>query len=169
MKISDKIGGRPVASLSTSGLSGIVDSHGLIDLGYAGNPYTWNNMRSSFANIREHLDRGFANSEWRLLFPHATLLYLLATASDHYPILINSLCDGNLIRKPFKFYAMWIQDSSSSLVVEHAWRSYCLSSPSFRLCHKIKLTRFALSRWNKDHFGSIYKKIRSLIASIDSL
>ncbi|KAK9285129.1 hypothetical protein L1049_024314 [Liquidambar formosana] len=88
---ADKKGGRPFACPSSGGLGGVMDSFGLIDLGFASNPFTWSNKRCNLANIQECLDRRIANADWRLLFPFASLLHLLATASDHSPILIDSL------------------------------------------------------------------------------
>jgi hypothetical protein len=42
---SDKYGGRPYASSSTDAFHGFLDSFGMIDLGFSGNPYTWTNKR----------------------------------------------------------------------------------------------------------------------------
>lgn len=61
----DKIGGNPVASSSRDGFRNMVDANGLIDLGFVGYTFTWNNRRASKANIQERLDRGFANGDWR--------------------------------------------------------------------------------------------------------
>lgn len=48
----DKLGGKAVASSSHGGLRKIMDDHGLIDLGFEGHPYTWNNRRGGLANIQ---------------------------------------------------------------------------------------------------------------------
>lgn len=42
---SDKLGGRPVAHSSRDGFHDMVHRNGLIDLGFSGNPFTWNNKR----------------------------------------------------------------------------------------------------------------------------
>ncbi|KAK9276799.1 hypothetical protein L1049_006335 [Liquidambar formosana] len=63
---SDKQGGRPFACPSSGGLRDFVDSAALVDLGFASNPFTWSNKQSNMANIKERLDRGFANMEWRI-------------------------------------------------------------------------------------------------------
>lgn len=40
----------------------------MIDIGFKGAPYTKNNKRVGKANIQECINRGFINSDWRLLF-----------------------------------------------------------------------------------------------------
>lgn len=41
----DKKGGRMVASSSYGGFKGMIDDNGLIDFGFIGHPFTWNNKR----------------------------------------------------------------------------------------------------------------------------
>jgi hypothetical protein len=42
---ADKQGGRPVINSSCCSFKNFVDQMGLIDLGFAGNPFTWCNNR----------------------------------------------------------------------------------------------------------------------------
>lgn len=58
---TEKKGGRPVGSSSSGGLRQFITNNGLIDLGFNGNSFTWNNGRGGCANIRERLDRGLVN------------------------------------------------------------------------------------------------------------
>lgn len=90
MQQCDKFGGRPVAQSSNDRFRGMVDRNGLIDLGYIGSAYTWNNKRHGKANIRERLDPGFANGLWRALFPFAVVSHLTSFNSDHKPILLTT-------------------------------------------------------------------------------
>src|SRR4051794_7923365 len=68
--------------------------------------------------IEERLDRSLANSEWLQLFPIAKLLNLIATHSDHSPILL--CCDPLLHRhkrKQFKFENWWLKEDGVEQVV----------------------------------------------------
>lgn len=85
---SDKIGGRPVASSSPGGMHRLLTDHGLIDLGFHGHPYTWNNGRVGGANIQARLDRSFTNDQWWTLFPEVSITHLPAIQSDHRPLLL---------------------------------------------------------------------------------
>jgi hypothetical protein len=58
----------------------------MIDVGYAGNPFTWNNNRKGLENIKERLDRGLASPSWVHLHLEYSLVHLPAHNSDHHPI-----------------------------------------------------------------------------------
>ena len=86
---ADKKGRRPVAESSDGGPSKIIEKNCLIDLQFFGNPYTRSNRRDGLANIKERLDRAFANDRWRIIFPRATIQHLAASTSDHSPIILS--------------------------------------------------------------------------------
>lgn len=60
----------------------------MIDIGYVGYPFTWNNKRGGRANIRMRLDRALVNPRWRIECPNGILLHLLPGGSDHCPVLL---------------------------------------------------------------------------------
>lgn len=49
----DKKGGRAVSQSSNGGFRHLINTHGLIDLGFQGHPFTWSNRRRGVANIQE--------------------------------------------------------------------------------------------------------------------
>lgn len=116
---ADKVGGKPVASSSSSVLNGLITRRGLLDVGFHGCPFTWSNGREGAANIQAQLDRGLANDGWRLLFPEAQIFHLPAIQSDHKPLMI-------MRRKPdfhprsFRFKGMWTLEKSSTEVIMQA-------------------------------------------------
>ena len=105
---------------SSNALARLVHSHGMIDLGFAGNQFTWNNKRPPPFNIREELDRAFCTAEWMVLFPQVRVMHLTAHKSDHFPILLNIVGDEMFLPKPFRFEAMWTFDPTSREVVDDA-------------------------------------------------
>jgi hypothetical protein len=56
---------------------------GLIDLGFVGLAYTYDN-----ANMKVRLDRAMADTRRRDLFNDATLHHLVSSHSDHCPLLL---------------------------------------------------------------------------------
>ncbi|XP_028112975.1 uncharacterized protein LOC114311106 [Camellia sinensis] len=65
-----------------------VNNCNLMDLGSSGPSMTWTNNRKGLANTMERLDRAMCNSEWRTMFPEATVRILPRTYSDHSPLLV---------------------------------------------------------------------------------
>lgn len=105
---ADKLGGKTVASSSNGGLRRLMDDFALIDLGFVGHAFTWNNKRRGLANIQEKLDRGMANEEWKFKFPKATITHLVALISDHKPLLLQTNPPVTPMAKPFRLESMWI-------------------------------------------------------------
>ena len=66
---SEKLGGRPVASSSHYPFKHFIDHHGLVDLGFVGNLFTWSNNRQGPDTIKERLDKGLASIDWIHLHP----------------------------------------------------------------------------------------------------
>ena len=56
---SEKIGGRPVASSFNCAFRKFIDHFGMIDVGFAGNLFTWSNNRKCLENIKEGLIEGW--------------------------------------------------------------------------------------------------------------
>jgi hypothetical protein len=135
---AEKIGGRIFGSSSHSEFQDFVHANGLIDLGFYGNPFTWNNNRHGSFNIRERLDRGLANLAWILLFPEASISHLPATSSDHNPILLSTAGNQTPLPKPFKFEEFWTRDLSSHSVIAEAWRLPVIGSAAFFLSSQDK-------------------------------
>jgi hypothetical protein len=166
----EKSGGRQsLGSTSHNNFLDFVQSNGLIDLGYSGNPFTWNNKRQGRENLRERLDRGLSNKDWVLLFPNSHISHLPASSSNHNPILLSTSGNSLHLPKPFKFEEFWIRDLSSHTVTAGAWQVNPNGSAAFSLCRKFKATKAALKLWNTLHFGNIQKNIKHLLEQINSI
>ena len=95
----------------------------LVDLGYRGYPYTWNNRRLEEANTKERLDCAVANEAWRTTFPKSNVIHLHTHASNHLPILLNILDENHMhARGPrgFKFEESWLMWDGCEDVVNEA-------------------------------------------------
>ena len=60
----------------------------MIDLGFLGPRYTWSNHHPLSHLIQERIDRAYANADWNVLYPDASVKHLKRAHSDHNPILI---------------------------------------------------------------------------------
>lgn len=136
---SDKIGGRPIASSSKNGLLEVIDQCGLIDLGFSGHQFTWNNHGGGgHDNIQQRLDKGYANDLWRLQFPHAKVEHLVALKSDHNPLLLHTNPKSGYLARPFRFESMWTLDPKAGLIIQDAW------AKESSVVTKLKNTKVAL-------------------------
>lgn len=160
LNASDKRGGRSVASSSKNGLQKIIDDFGFIDLGFVGHAFTWNNRRGGHANIQERIGRGFAIDSWKILCSQAVIIHLLSLKYDHCPLLLNTCPNRQNLSRPFRFESMWILHNETSSIIQAAWQRF-LSFAS-----KLKKTKLALKKWNKESFGHVQTNIVKLKETI---
>ena len=155
---SEKYSGQPYACSSNDPFYSFLDSFGMVDLGFFGNPFIWSNKHQDHHLIKERLDRGIANSQWIHLFPHFSVHHLLAQIFDHNPILLDTAPSDNSLPRPFRFEEFWTYDTSCGSIISNAWVKSFNGSSSFILSKKLKATKAALKIWNSNHFGNIQKK-----------
>jgi hypothetical protein len=129
---SEKLGGCHVASSSHCPFRNFIDHHGLVDIGFVGNPYTWFNNMNGFVTIKERLDRALASLDWVHLHPEFPFTHLPTSISDHNPILLNTNTTS-FLPKPFMFEEFWTFDPSCGLVIEATWKFKVFSSPTLCL------------------------------------
>ena len=129
----------------------------LVDLGFQGNIYTWNNGRDGVDFVQERLDRACATVEWRDMFPQAQVRHIHAPYSDHNPILIITQPHRLVNAKkkiPRRFEEKWATHPYCEMIIQTSWEADVLpGSPMARLFEKIKRCRFALLDWSRATFG----------------
>jgi hypothetical protein len=167
MSQTEKFGGRPYACSSNDAFHCFMDSLGMIDLGFSGNPFTWSNKCRGDQLIKEQLDRGIANPKWVHLFPHFFVRHLPAQSSDHNPILLDTAHSDLSLPYLFRFEEFWTFDATCSSVVSEARNNSLSGSPQHNLSNNLTNTTKALKLWNKNHFGNIQAKIVSLLHQLD--
>nr|POE51180.1 hypothetical protein CFP56_49397 [Quercus suber] len=114
----------------------------------------------------ERLDQCLCNQEWQLLFPKAGVKHLCNSNSDHNPILLDTYFQSETLNRPFKFEAMWTKEESSKAVVDNAWQFEVEGSHGFHLANKLERTKKDLKKWNREVFGIVRERIKSLQANI---
>ena len=162
-----KIGGRPITSSSNCSFRKFIDHFGMIDVGFAGNPFTWSNNRKCLKNIKERLDRGLASSSWVHIHPDFSLIHLSIHNSDHNPISLNTNTTSCYLPRPFRFEEFSSNDPSCGQVIETAWQKFTPNYLVVCLLKKLNNSKSTLLKWNSLHFGSIHKKIKETLNLID--
>ncbi|KAF7121272.1 hypothetical protein RHSIM_Rhsim13G0210000 [Rhododendron simsii] len=143
----EKSGGRDKEGWEMQDFRNFIDDNDLIDVGYVGYPFTWNNKRGGRDNIRMRLDRAVVNPRWRVDFPNGALLHLKPGGSDHCPILLRY---GLTIERKiprFIFDSRWSDKDECNSIVKTCWEERFVGSRWFRIQQKIRLCRKKLRRW----------------------
>ncbi|XP_019256288.1 PREDICTED: uncharacterized protein LOC109234673 [Nicotiana attenuata] len=136
----EKIGGLPVQPPEYDDLSFCVNSCGLFDQGYKGIPFTRWNGRPNFECIFERLDRIFVNLPFQNMMPTIEVEHLIRTRSDDAPTI----------------HATYME------VVKKNWNADFIGDPFLMFKHKLKKVNTTLSKWSRDTFGDIFKKLAIL-------
>jgi hypothetical protein len=166
---SDKSGGLPYATSSRDFSRTFMNTCGMIDLSFSGNPFTWSNHREGRHLIKQRLDRGVVSSQWFELFPSHSICHLPAITSDHNALLLNTVSTPYSLPKPFRFEEFWTKHPECRSVILAAWDSFFSGSSAFILAKKLKSTKQALKIWNYWFFGNIQRNINSISQQIDDI
>lgn len=129
----EKRGRRPTNRTRCNRFVEMINNCQLMDLGFEGSRFTWQNSRSGLATIRERLDRSMANNEWRTI-PH--------THSDHHPIL--TCCDGiitPLLTNRFRFELAWTTHPNCEDIIRDIRNSSTSVYETLNRVPEIMLTR----------------------------
>ena len=137
---------------------------GLRDIGFIGPKFTWLYERSDGSQIREHLDRALATTDWVNLFPMAHLHHLTSPASDHSPLVLHFVRKTNAkkAKKPFRFESTWLKDLQCEEVVMDAWSEGLASPTNFLLVACLNVCGSRLDAWNKVEFMHVGRTIVGL-------
>ncbi|KAJ1389174.1 Zinc knuckle CX2CX4HX4C [Sesbania bispinosa] len=167
MSNDEKRGGNLIPESMLHGFGECVQLCGLIDLGYVGPKFTWDNRQKEKLNIKARLNWFLACSRWQDMFPSSVVYHLGHYPSDHCPILLdtnNRL--GGRRGKPnvLRFEKIWVDDIECEQVLLEGW-----SKGGGELHSKMTLCLQVLESWGSRKFGDIPKRIRKSQKKLEHL
>ncbi|KAJ1430901.1 Ribonuclease H superfamily [Sesbania bispinosa] len=119
--------------------------------------------------VRERIDRVLVNSNWRFLFPHASVSALPAISSDHSPILFE-VCPKDRSGMSFKYELMWDKHPECIEVVKGAGQINQMNRKfGGRMFKKARNCRRAITNWHKTKFCNAAKELPKLKTRLQSL
>jgi hypothetical protein len=150
-----------------------VNAGNLVDLGYRGASYTWNNNRDDAANIQGRLDRALATSAWLDWFPTYSVSHCPGSVSDHLALVVLTKAKqvGHRRRKWIKrFEEKWATHPACEEIIRSSWNQQAdVGSPMFQLCQKISRCRMALVDWNRKVFGALTLQVQHKMEALEAL
>ncbi|XP_069143598.1 uncharacterized protein [Solanum lycopersicum] len=156
----EKLGGREYNIRKSLEFINIIDSCGLIDMGYNGQPYTWCNHRNNGDMIWKRLDRGMVNDKWLDIMPHTNVTHLPSVGSDHSPLLLDMIDHKDTVIKYFKFLNYWTENDTFLHTVENCWNKKVTGNPMWILHTKLKRLTKTLREWSKKEYGDVFEKVK---------
>lgn len=123
LNLSEKWGGNGRQRCLMEAFQSTLEECELLDLGFRGPKFTWNNRREGDAFIKERLNRVVANVGWCTIFPTADFCVEEAMSSDHCPIFVTLNDEKRGRRNPprFRHEARWMMEGSYSEVIKKVW------------------------------------------------
>ncbi|KAK3010773.1 hypothetical protein RJ639_011993 [Escallonia herrerae] len=160
---TEKWGGIPTSRNRCSTFVNRINSCQLLDLGFQGPLFTWFRNRNGHCYLKERLDRGLCNRQWRLNFPEAFIKHLPRTHSDHCPILIDTKGETPPAHslRPFRFKAAWLTHPDFNRLVKDNW-IYEQQDVQGTICRFVE----SVKSWNFHVFGNIFRNKKVLLARI---
>jgi hypothetical protein len=143
----------------------------MMDLGYKGLPWTYNNNQNGRNNVRVRLDRAVVRPSWSRIFPGVSVEHLVSSRSDHYPLLIRLSKNGNgqsnMLKRRYEI--MWEREESLAEEIEIAWSKIQCSQDLKGVKEKLNETMSTLQAWSKEKFRSVEKELKELRRKLERL
>ncbi|KAK4710274.1 hypothetical protein R3W88_004787 [Solanum pinnatisectum] len=158
----EKQGGLPFMQREAMEFAQCINNCGLIELKYSGSNFTWWNGRIEEHCIFKRLDRVMGNQEFMDLLPSSEVQHLIRRGSNHVPLHVTCNTEEEPMVRPFKFLNFWTKHPQFKKLIEDNWKVDFAGSPFLVFQAKIKQCKGALSKWSKEVFGDIFRKIATL-------
>ncbi|MCH80176.1 hypothetical protein A2U01_0000939, partial [Trifolium medium] len=162
----DKVGNHTHPNWLCTGFRNAVSDCDLTDIQLEGHRFTWIKSRGTPHVIEERLDRAMASSDWLALFPEVKLINLLASHSDHSPILLQT---DPMLRTnftfSFKFENLWLKEEDVGEVVEKGWcREACVE-----VTERVEACADELQRWGKRRRMRFKEEVEACCEEMENL
>ena len=154
------------------GFREMVDVCGLHDLGYEGRRWTFEKKVVGGSYCRVRLDRALSTPEWNSRFPFATVRNMIATSSDHGPILLQWQQGGRYKKKGkkmFRYEIMWESHEDFFSWMANAWQETGKASTLQELQRKLSDVTNKLDSWGRTTFGHVRLELKRLKEELERL
>jgi hypothetical protein len=145
----------------------------LIDLGWTGVAYTWDNRQSGQVNVKARLDRALANADFLQRFEHVRVRHISTVESDHCLVLAE-LREKLVLGcrrgpKQFRYENVWQTHIDYDKLVLDSWQKNQHAHGLQGIVDSLNSLQTELEPWGAKEFGCLAKKVRKLQQKLDKL
>ncbi|XP_020266380.1 uncharacterized protein LOC109841859 [Asparagus officinalis] len=156
---NEKIGGSLVTDAETEDFQDFISSCQLVHLKTNGCFFTWCNKQDIDTRIWCKLDRVLVNEDWIQKYNSSQVEFLTPNCSDHSPGLITIEDEEIEVKRPFKFFKMWISHPDFLSTVRSVWDQVVTGYKMYIFHTKLKKLKPVLKELNKRHFMNISEQV----------
>lgn len=143
----------------------------LSDIGFKGEPYTYDNKREGWNNVKVRLDCVVADDKWRDLFANPQVEHMACVRSDHCPTVLcfNPAEQIQNHRKCLQYEIFWEREPESSEVIQDSWASTGDKSDLSNITRSLGKVMTELHSWSKrkcKNVGTEIEKGRKQLAAL---
>ena len=159
----------PRAAAQMLAFHDVLETCELVDLGFSGVPFTYDNRRSGMGNVRVRLDRAVATSAWRNMFAYASVEHVVSPCSDHVMLLLKGEVDpGPASAKSRRYEVFWETDSALPEVIKDAWAAVGVVQNLGQLRDALSKTMICLGSWSIK-FDNIKRELANSQTELEEL
>ncbi|CAL2246751.1 unnamed protein product [Prunus armeniaca] len=125
-----------------------VSDVGLLNLGFAGYPFTWRNRREN-GLIQERLDRGLASEPWLRSYSEARVMHVPLARSDHLGLMLSTKPSTTRWHRRFVYDSRWGRQPQCKNVVSERWQKCFQGSRGDQFIGKLGWVRTGFVQWRR--------------------
>lgn len=122
----------------------------LLELPFHGSRFTWSSNRMNEECILERSDRGYSTSQWKNLYPEASIVNLPILVSDHAPILLDTQPATNKKCRTLKVDAWCLDFQQVAEIIKKGWNTSMDGSPMYSCSRKLQQIKYSLAGWCRE-------------------
>ncbi|XP_073363317.1 uncharacterized protein [Aegilops tauschii subsp. strangulata] len=149
----------------------VLETCNLVDLGFQGLPFTYDNKQRRNRNVKVRLDRAVADNNWRNLFSAAKVVHQVSPCSDHLPILLKCVADEEKVYRPSvrRYEIFWERDASLQERIANSWEEAGAKFNLGDVRAGLKSLLLNLHAWGKKRFGNVTRELEKSRTKLEEL
>ncbi|KAG2583695.1 hypothetical protein PVAP13_6KG193318 [Panicum virgatum] len=145
----------------------------LLDLGFHGLAYTWDNRQEGDRNVKVRLDRALGDDAFLASLGESEVHHIPLTESDHCGVLVEVRervlvsRNGRRKPKPFRYENMWKSHGEYMDFVTRTWDPGDGTQDLAAAAGALSSLQGSLKAWDREVFGSVKKQGKELRAELE--